>query len=106
MFLAKLLIPISHVKDLVAVRIMASPVGVGADPLKQFVISDSSDQIKTASSDGRIFMSTETAHIHWSIVQQQTRVAPCQGSNADWQSINVRFGDVCHRQSHLKRNKR
>lgn len=60
--------PISHVEDLVAVRIVAGSIGIGSDPFEQFVISDSGDEIKATSSDGRILMSAETTHVHRSIV--------------------------------------
>lgn len=81
---------------------MAGPVGISADPLKQFMISDSRDEVKTASSDSRVLVPAETTHVHRSIVQQETRVRPCERPDADRQSIDVWFGDIRHRQSHLK----
>lgn len=66
--LEKFSIPISHVEDLIAVRIMTSSIGIGSDPLEQFMIPNSGDEVKATSSDGRILVSTETTHVHRSIV--------------------------------------
>lgn len=102
--LGKSRIPVGHIEDFVAVRVVTGPVGISADPLKQFVISDNGDEVKTASSDSRVLVSAETTHVHRSIVQQETRVRPCERSDADRQSIDVRFGgSIRHRQSYLKR---
>lgn len=62
------LIPVSHIKNLVAVRIVAGPVSIGSDPLEQFVIPDSGDEIKATTSDSRVLVLAETTHIHRSIV--------------------------------------
>jgi len=79
----KFSIPVSHIKDFVAIRIVAGSIGICADPLKQFVISDSSDEVKTTSSDSRVLMSAKTTHVHWPIIQQETRISPSECSDAN-----------------------
>jgi len=65
----RLKVPISHIEHLIAVRIMASSIGICADPLQQLVISDCSDEIESTSSNDRILVSTETTHVYLSVVQ-------------------------------------
>ncbi|KYN21306.1 hypothetical protein ALC57_06231 [Trachymyrmex cornetzi] len=79
----KFSIPVGHIKDFVAVRIVAGSIGICADPLKQLMISDSSDEIKTTSSDSRVLVSAKTTHVYWPIVQQETRISPGECSDAN-----------------------
>lgn len=84
-----LALPVGHIKNLVAVGIVAGSVSVGADPLKQLVIPDGGDEIEAASSDNRVLVSAETTHVNRSIVQQEARIGPRQSPDTDWQSVDV-----------------
>jgi len=69
MYDEKLKVPISHIEHLIAIRIMASSIGICTDPLQQLVISDCSDEIESTSPNDRILVSTETTHVHLSVIQ-------------------------------------
>lgn len=83
---------------------MAGPVGVRADPLEQLVVAGHRHDIETASPYHGILVTTETAHVHRFLVEEDTGVGPSNRSNSHRQSVDVGSRRIFHRYDNLQKS--
>ena len=81
--------PVGEVEDLLGVRVVRGPEGVGARPRHQLEVVDHLHVVVALAPDGRVLVLAEAAEVERLAVDEELLAAHLDGADADGLAVGV-----------------